>query len=163
MNIGKCVNGLLGATLLAGAVLVSSAGVATANVGQRPETITVHDTAPDETVVDVVCGGQLASITLSNTRFVFHSTAFADGRIHVTGTFIQDFTWTQNGETFTGHLTGWFGDNVNSKSFNATFTLSGQAKGSQGSKAAVRGLAHVTVNANGETTTEFDSFAVTCR
>lgn len=153
----------LAALLMTGALVGAGTGSARADAGQRPETVTVHETLPDETFVEVVCNGEMAAITVSDSKFVFHMTAFEDGRYHVTGTFLNTFTWTQSGVTYTGHVTGWFGENLNSKTFNATFTLSGQGKGSDGSKVAVKGLAHITVTPSGETTAEFEKFSITCR
>ena len=159
----KLLTRSLAALLMTGALLSAGAGTAQANAGQRPETVTLHNTFEDETFVDVVCDGDLAEIALTESKSVFHITEFADGRYHVTGTFRQTFTWVQDGVTYTGHVTGWFGENLNSKSFNGTFTLAGQGKGSDGSKVAVKGLAHFTVTPGGETTAEFDEFSITCR
>jgi hypothetical protein len=164
MNTKKLLTRTVGTLLCTGILAAGGAGAASAAPGQRPETFTSHEAFPGETFEDVVCEGEMAEITLSDADAVFHITEFADGRYHVTGTFRQSFTWTtQDGVTYTGHVTGWFGENQNSKANNGTFTLAGQGKGSDGSKVSVKGLAHVTVNAGGDTVTEFDRFEITCR
>lgn len=164
MTTKKMVTRSLGALLLTGSLVGAGAGVASANQGQRPETFTSHEFFEDETIPDVlVCDGETADITLSDSAGVFHVTSFADGRFHVTGTFRHNFSWVQNGVTYTGHVTGWFGENANSKNFTETFTLAGQGKGSDGSKVSVKALAHMTVNANGDVVAQFRDFSISCR
>lgn len=148
--------------LLAVSVGGVSTGVAAANQGQRPVTTTEHLEFPTEVQRDEVCGRQTADITLSDNKLVIHTTEFADGRVHVTGTFRSSFSWVQDGVTYSGKVTGWFGENVNRNNVAATFTLSGQGKGSDGSKVSVKGLAHYSESANGAVTA-FERFSVTCR
>lgn len=156
--------GALGAVLVAAIVLVGAGGtgLAGADNGQRPQNFTEHGTFPDETFNDKVCDGDSAAITVSDGRFVFHITEFEDGRFHVTGTFRGDFSFTHDGVDYAGHYTGWFGENVNSRNFNGTFTLNGEGKGDDGSKVQVKGLAHFNVSASG-VENSFEDFTVTCR
>ncbi|MBM3925745.1 MAG: hypothetical protein FJ320_07110 [SAR202 cluster bacterium] len=145
---------------LAAAALFAFAAVGVASA-QPPTTTTTHSPF-SETFVDEVCNGEFAEITLEG-KIVFHETVFDDGRYHLTGTIVADFTWTQSGVTYTGHVTQWFGENSNKKNFNGTFTVNGQGKGSDGSKVSVKGVAHFTVNANGEVTAAFERFSIECR
>lgn len=153
----------LAALSLAGAITGVGTGVASADKGQRPTTTTLHQELPDDSFPEALCGGEMGLLSLSNGKEIFHITEFEDGRVHVTGTFRGNFSFVQDGITYTGHFTGWFGENVNRNNMVGTFTLSGQGKGSDGSKVSVKGLAHFTQNANGEVTTEFEQLEFTCR
>jgi hypothetical protein len=153
---------LLSATLVGLAMLT---GVAQA----QPVTVTVHEHKATETFTEVFpCignGQELATITTVENG-VIHVTAAALGPndelippYHITGTFTGTFTAVpQNPSlpTFTGHFTTWFGENSNQKTFNGTFTFTIIATGSDGSTLKFHETAHVTVNAQGEVTVEFD-------
>ena len=162
MQIKNRLSRSVAVLLLAVSVGGVSTGVAAANQGQRPVTTTEHLEFPTSVEHDEVCGGETADITFSDNKLVIHTTEFADGRLHVTGTFRGSFSWVQDGVTYTGKFTGWFGENVNRNNVAATFTLSGQGKGSDGSKVSVKGLAHYSESANGKIT-EFERFSITCR
>jgi hypothetical protein len=125
-----------------------------------PFTGTFHDTFSD-VEVDTVCGQPGTEIQIEG-KSVFHITEFNDGRYHLTGTVTGRFTFEVDGETFTGRFTQWFGENSNSKSFNGTFTFSATGRGDEGSRVHLRGVAHFTVNANGDVTVEFEKFNETC-
>jgi hypothetical protein len=127
---------------------------------QPPRTETIH-TRFNETEHDVLCSGDRVPIHLRG-KFVFHTTEFEDGRFHVTGTQVGRFTATDNGVTYNGHFTSWFGANGNSKSFTATFTLSATGTGDDGSKVHLHAVAHVTVNAKGDVTVRFERFRIRC-
>lgn len=94
---------------------------------------------------------------------MLHTTAFDDGRYHITGTLQGWSTWERDGEAYSGHFTQWFGENVNRRNHNNTFTLNGEGWGTDGRKAQVKDVAHMATNANGETVVEFEEFSVTCR
>jgi hypothetical protein len=130
-------------------------------LAQPPVTETIHETF-DDTEFDTVCSGAVVPIHVTG-RAVFHITEFDDGRFHLTGTAVGRFTTTDAGVTYTGRFTTWFGENSNSKSFNGTFTFSATGKGSDGSRLRVKAVAHFTVNARGDVTTEFERFTTVCR
>ncbi len=131
-----------------------------AALAQPPVTETIHERF-DTTEFDTLCTGAVVPIHITG-KSVFHITEFADGRFHVTGTQVGRFTATDAGITYTGRFTIWFGANSNTKSLNATFTFSATGKGSDGSRLRLKGLAHVTVNASGDVTTEFERFRTVC-
>jgi hypothetical protein len=131
-----------------------------AALAQPPVTETIHESF-DTTEFDTLCTGAVVPIHIRG-RSVFHITEFADGRFHVTGTQVGRFTATDAGITYTGRFTIWFGENSNTKSFNGTFTFSATGKGSDGSRLRLKGVAHFTVNARGDVTTEFDRFRTVC-
>jgi hypothetical protein len=115
----------------------------------------------DTTEFDTLCSGAVVPIHITG-KSVFHITEFDDGRYHLTGTQIGRFTATDAGVTYTGRFTIWFGENSNSNSFNGTFTFSATGKGSDGSSLRLQGVAHFTVNANGDVTSEFERFTADC-
>jgi hypothetical protein len=78
---------------------------------------------------------------------------------HITGTFTGTVTVVPQDPslpTFTGHFATWFGENSNQKTFNDTDTFTVILTGSDGSTLKFHETAHITVNANGEVTVEFD-------
>jgi len=131
-----------------------------AALAQPPTTETIHEEF-DTTEFDTVCSGAVVPIHVTG-KSVFHITEFDDGRYHLTGTQVGRFTTTDAGVTYTGRFTIWFGENSNTKSFNGTFTFSATGKGSDGSKLRLQGVAHFTVNANGDVTSEFERFTTDC-
>jgi hypothetical protein len=148
------------APLLSLLVLAMSGLLPAAALAQPPSTETIHETF-DTTEFDTLCSGAVVPIHIRG-RSVFHITEFDDGRFHVTGTQVGRFTATDAGVTYTGRFTIWFGENSNSKSFNGTFTFSATGKGSDGSRLRLKGVAHFTVNARGDVTTEFERFRTVC-
>ena len=142
-------------------VLVALVGlVPSMAVAAPPTTETIHEESAF-TEMDTVCSGAIVPIHITG-KSVFHITEFEDGRYHLTGTQVGRFTTTDAGVTYTGRFTVWFGENSNTKTFNGTFTFSATGKGSDGSKIRISGVAHFTVNANGDVTSEFERFTVTC-
>ena len=141
-------------------VLALSGLLPAAALAQPPVTETIHERF-DTTMLDTACTGAIVPIHVRG-RSVFHITEFADGRFHLTGTQIGRFTTTDAGITYTGRFTIWFGENSNTKSFNGTFTFSATGKGSDGSRLRLKAVAHVTVNARGNVTTEFERFRTVC-
>jgi hypothetical protein len=127
---------------------------------EPPATETIHETF-SETEVDDVCGETDVPIQIEG-KAVFHVTEFADGRVHVTGTLVGRFMFEVSGETFTGRFTQWFGLNANSKSFNETDTFSATGKGDEGSHVRIIELFHITMNANGQVTVEFETASGSC-
>jgi hypothetical protein len=132
-----------------------------AALAQPPTTETIHERF-DTTVSETACSGAVVPVHVTG-RAVFHITEFDDGRFHLTGTAVGRFTTTDAGVTYTGRFTDRFGENSNSKSFNGTFTFSATGKGSDGSKLRLRGVAHFTLNARGDVTSEFERFTTVCR
>jgi hypothetical protein len=141
-------------------VLALSGLLPAAALAQPPATETIHESF-DMTILDTACTGAIVPVHVTG-RSIFHITEFADGRYHLTGTVVGRFTTTDAGITYTGRFTIWFGENSNTKSFNGTFTFSATGKGSDGSRLRLKAVAHVTVNARGNVTTEFERFRTVC-
>jgi hypothetical protein len=153
---------LVSATLVGLAMLT---GVAQA----KPVTLTFHEHKVTSTFTDVIpCignGQELATITTVENGVVHITAAALDENenpippYHITGTFTGTVTVVPQDPslpTFTGHFATWFGENSNQKTFNDTDTFTVILTGSDGSTLKFHDTFHVTVNANGEVTVEFD-------
>src|SRR6266545_5810805 len=141
----------------------------------KPVTVTFHEKNATESFHDVIpCleGGAGATITTTENG-VFHVTAAGiDDQgtpdpeddvfippYHITGTFTGTVVAVPDDPslpTYTGHFTTWFGENSNAKSFVDTDTFTVIAHGSDGSIIKFHDTFHVTVNAQGQVTVEFD-------
>jgi hypothetical protein len=130
----------------------------------QAETTTIHfsgtESAPDVNP----CTGATGTST-QTARGVTHITELPNGTSHETTTVTGTFTFVPNDPsqpTYTGHFTFWDGENFNSKTFTATFTGLVNLRGSDGSRLTDHLLAHVTINANGTATVEFDTERLSC-
>ena len=140
-------------------LLISIGGVAAA----PPQTETMHFKDELATEEDVnPCTGVPGTLTTISSG-VIHITEFTEGKhageFHITGTVTGRFEIVPddpNEPSYTGRFTGWFGANQNQKTFVATDIFSVTGKGSDGSRVAFSAVAHVTLNANGEVTVEFE-------
>lgn len=123
------------------------------------ETIVVKNVT--ETFAEVnPCTGAPGTVTVTYNA-IFHITTLPNGTYHVTGTQTGRFRFVPDDPslpTYTGRFTIWFGENSNQKNFTGTFTFSGTGKGSDGSRLRFSAVAHISVNANGTVTAEFDRF-----
>jgi hypothetical protein len=105
---------------------------------------------------------------------IVSASAVGNGVMHVTyfpgsdeawGTFTQTDKVTildSNGVTLRGQQTVWGNFNMNEKNSNNTFTLTVMLKGSDGSTISVHEVQHLTLNANGVVTVQFDRPSLTC-
>jgi hypothetical protein len=98
--------------------------------------------------------------TLTHTiKGMTHLTELPNGDHHATTTTTETFTFVPNDPsqpTYTGKSTFRSDDNFNRKTFNLTFTAHSIAVGSDGSRIALHFVGHVTINANGTVTVEFE-------
>jgi hypothetical protein len=147
---------LTGLTLSA-ALLAPAAAFAT-------QTQTIHFSGTDSRASANLCSGAPGTLTIAFSG-VIHTTDLEDGTSHVTGTttgtvgFVPD---DPSQPSFTGHLTEWFGQNVNAS--NSTITVADNIvlHGSDGSLGKQHILFHLTVNANGTVTSSIDTDELTC-
>ena len=152
MLVGGAILGLLVALLTPMAALAQA------------DTTTTHfsDTASSPDVNP--CTGVPGIIT-DTVKGVTHVTALPDGRFHETTTVTDSFTFVPNDPsqpTYTGKSTFWFGANLNSQNLTSTVTFNVTAKGSDGSRITLHGVAHVTLHADGTVTVEFEKERLTC-
>jgi len=147
---------LTGLTLSA-ALLAPAAALAT-------ETETIHFSGTDSRASANLCSGAPGTLTIVFSGVV-HTTDLEDGTVHVTGTMTGTVTFVPDDPSqpsFTGHLTEWFGENVNAS--NSTITIANNIvlHGSDGSLGKQHILFHLTVNANGTVTSSIDTDQLTC-
>jgi hypothetical protein len=104
--------------------------------------------------------------TTETFKGVTHVTALPNGSFHETTTVTDRFTFVPDDPsqpTYTGKGTFWAGANLNSQNnFTATVTFSAHATGSDGSRVAFHGMAHVTLHADGTVTVEFERDRLNC-
>ena len=154
MNGRRAVRLLFCVVSMTVVMFATAAGVMAA----PPTTFTVVDKDVVETFRDDVgvCGVPgWVTITYNG---VFHATEFSDGRIHFTGTSTGTVVYAgDNGVTYSGHFTQWFGEHVNTRNEVGTATFRVNMKGDDGSRLTMHLLGHFTLNANGEVTSEFSN------
>lgn len=76
-----------------------------------------------------------------------------------TATFTPD---DPNGVSASGHFAAWFGESLNEKNDVQHDTFNLQLRGTDGSHITVHEVAHLSTNAAGEVTVNFDKMSVTC-
>jgi hypothetical protein len=130
----------------------------------QAQTTTVHfsgtESAPDVNP----CTGAPGTAT-QTLKGVSHITELPNGTAHATFTVTGAFTFVPDDPsqpTYTGHATFWDGENFNSKTVTFTFTGHVNVRGSDGSHITDHFVAHVTINANGTATAEFESERLSC-
>ena len=126
--------------------------------GLATETVTEHQKRTTETFTDEFpCLGGEAVITITYNG-VFHITENKNGQ-HVTGTTTGKFVADPVAEgvpNYTGRFTQWFGENLNKRTQNGTFTFSVTGRAVDGSgRVRFHVVAHITTNRNG-TIVEFE-------
>ena len=149
-----------------GALLVpTAAGAAPGGTGHTVSvTENVHGVFTEPEFDTNPCSGAAITSFDAFGNVVFHVTFFPGGDEYwVTGTETGKVTIVdENGVTYTGHFTAWFGSNWNEKNQNNTFTLTIKLAGSDGSTITVHETQHFAVNANGVVTVDFDTVSLTC-
>ena len=154
---------LIRAASLGAAVALLSAGVALADAGGQG-TVTITQHAHNVTLfsdpVTNPCTGEPGTFTAIAANEVFHVTFFTNGdEFWVTGTDEGTVTFTPDnpsGVSLSGHFAAWFGESFNDKNDVQHFTNTFNLKGSDGSHVVVHETAHLSTNANGVVTVNFD-------
>jgi hypothetical protein len=112
------------------------------------------------------CTGAPGTIAATARTEVFHETFFTNGdEFWVTGTAEGTVSFTPDdpkGVSASGHFATWFGESANNRNDvqhdTGTFVLSG----SDGSRVVVHMVDHLSTNANGVVTVNFNNFTFTC-
>ena len=144
------------------------AGVAFASSGGAgTETFTehAHDVPLFEFTAPNPCTGALGTFSATAKNFVFHITTHADGDLWLTGTGTGTATFTPQeagGVSYSGHFTTWFGEALNEKNSVEHSTSTFVLTGSDGSHVVVHGTDHLSTNAHGEVTVEFEKMHASC-
>jgi hypothetical protein len=160
---------LVWAAILAAVVALLSAGAALAAAGGRG-TVTITEHAHNVTLfsdpVTNPCTGEPGTLTAIAANSVFHVTYFTNGdEFWVTGTQEGTATFTPDdpsGVSASGHFAAWFGESLNEKNdvqhdtFNLTLT------NTDGSHVVAHETSHLSTNAAGVVTVNFDKMSVSC-
>src|SRR5881396_4412093 len=152
--------------IVAAVVALLTAGAALADAGGRGTvTITTHD--HDVTLfsdpVTNPCTAAPGTLTAVAANTVFHVTFFTNGdEFWVTGTAEGTATFTPddpNGVSASGHFAAWFGESFNEKNDVQHFTNTFHLTGSDGMRFVVHETAHLSTNAAGVVTVNFDKMS----
>jgi hypothetical protein len=111
------------------------------------------------------CSGAPGTLTETVTQGVEHLTTNPDGTYHQSFRIVTAIVFTPDDPsqpTLVGTSTDGMGQNVTSKTATLTARFSGRATGSDGSVASLQGVVHVTVNAGGTVTVDFEIERVSC-
>jgi hypothetical protein len=143
---------LFGALLALSAALAIPSAFATSSSNCTPINCNLHGATVDIGPLGVnPCNGQPSTTDSFVTgNFAFHGSA--DGT-HSTGTIEGQVSFAQdNGVTYTGHLTDWFGGNVNNGAAEFTGTVNANLVGSDGTTIHLNGVMHMTMTPSGAIT-----------
>jgi hypothetical protein len=148
-----CGAGLALLVLVAPAANAASADVETIHFGG---TFSQADANP--------CTGAPGTFTVT-FKGVSHTTTNPDGTLHHTATVNGEQTFTPDDPaqpSYTGKFTAWDGQNGTRKTITLSAAFHDQLTGSDGSRIRDRGVVHMTLNANGTVTVDFDRFVLQC-
>lgn len=153
---------------LAVVIVVASAAVAlAAKGGAGTETFTEHgheEVLFSEPVTNP-CTNEGGILTATAANEVFHLTTHADGTFWVTGTAEGTATFTPfeaGGLAYSGHFTSWFGEALNRKNHIEHDTNTFVLRAANGSQVVVQEKSHLSTNAAGEVTVEFEKESAHC-
>jgi hypothetical protein len=152
---------------LAVVVALLSAGAALA-AGRGTVTITTHahNVLLFSEQVANPCNGEPGTLTGTAANEVFHVTFFTNGdEFWVTGTDEGMATFTPddpNGVSASGHFATWFGESFNEKNDVQHFTVNVQLRTTDGKTIVAHETAHLSTNAAGEVTVNFDKMSLGC-
>ena len=112
------------------------------------------------------CTGAGGILTAVAANDVFHVTFFTNsdefwvtGTSEGTATFIPD---DPGGISYSGHFTAWFGESFNNKNDVQHDTSTFHLTGTDGSRVTAHETSHLSTNANGDVTVDFDKMMLTC-
>ncbi len=155
---------------LAVVVALLTAGAAFADAGgQGTVTMTTHASnvplfPPQHT--NNPCTNAPGTLSAISANSVFHVTYFTTGpEFWVTGTDEGTVTFTPddpNGVSASGHFAAWFGESMNNKNDVQHNTNTFVLAGSDGSRLVMHETSHLSTNANGVVTVNFDNISLTC-
>jgi hypothetical protein len=111
------------------------------------------------------CTGEEGLLSAVAKNFHFNETIQADGNAWLTGTGngTATFVPSEGGPTFTGHFTAWFGESLNEKNRVEHGTTTIILTGPEGAHVTVHMNGHMSTNAKGEATVEFEHEGMNAR
>src|SRR6266516_4791522 len=154
----RMFRGVVRAASLATVIALLSAGAALADAGGQG-TVTITEHAHNVTLfsdpVTNPCTGEPGTLTAIAANEVFHVTFFTvsdEGTV----TFTPD---DPSGVSASGHFAAWFGESFNEKNDVQHFTNTFHLTGSDGLHFVVHETAHLSTNATGVVTVNFDKMS----
>lgn len=156
-----------GAAIVAVLALLPVGAAYAAAGGAGTETLTEHEhnvelfSFPTENP----CTGAAGTLTAIASNAVFHITTQADGDHWVTGTAEGIATFTPEeagGVLYSGHFASWFGEALNNKNSVAHDTSTFVLNGTDGSRVIVHMKDHLSTNAAGAVTAQFEKINAHC-
>jgi len=157
---GACLAAVVG-LVMTGAALADAGGQGTVTMTQHARNVPFFSAA-----VTNPCTGATGTLSTVSANEVFHVTFFTSGdEFWVTGTDEGTATFTPDdptGISASGHFASWFGESSNNKNdvqhnvFNLTLA------NTDGSHVIVHEPVHLSTNANGVVTVNFDKPTMTC-
>jgi hypothetical protein len=96
---------------------------------------------------------------------VAHTTTNPDGTLHHTATVNGDLSFSPDDPaqpSYTGKFTAWDAQNGTRRTITLSAAFHDRLTGSDGSTIRDRGVVHMTLNANGTVTVDFDRFVLEC-
>jgi hypothetical protein len=165
MRLTRRVIAVLAAGFLGTVTFAGSSAPALGAAGGTGHTVTMtdhqHGTFTDDGATNPCTGAPGVATFVGNS--VEHVTFFPAGdEVWFTFTETGKVTVTWDGVTYTGHATAWGNFNMNEKNSNETFTLTIRVFAPDGSSVVGHEVAHLTLNAGGVITVEFDKLSFTC-
>jgi hypothetical protein len=149
------------ALLAAGAALAAAGGRGTVTITQH-----AHNVQLFSDPVTNPCTGESGTLTAIAENEVVHVTFFTDGdEFWVTGTDEGTATFTPanpNGVSASGHFAAWFGESLNEKNDVQHDTFNLTLRSTDGSHVVVHEITHLSTNAAGVVTVNFDKMSVSC-
>jgi hypothetical protein len=148
--------------------LATAAAAIAAAGGNGTVTITQHDhnVVLFSDPVTNPCTGEPGTLTAIAANEVFHVTFFTtDDEFWATGTDEGTATFTPdnpNGVSASGHFTAWFGESSNNKNDVQHDTNTFHLTGTDGSRLTAHEVSHLSTNANGVVTVNFDNMTFNC-
>jgi hypothetical protein len=151
---------------LAAVLALMGAGVALADAGGQG-TVTITQHAHNVTLFSDPgtnpCTGEPGTLSAIAANEVFHVTFFTNGdEFWVTGTDEGTITFTPDdpsGASASGHFAAWFGESFNNKNDVQHSTNTFHLTGSDGLRFVLHETAHLSTNAAGVVTVNFDKMS----
>lgn len=156
-----------GAAIAAVLALTSGGAAYAAAGGAGTETFTEHQHGVElfSFPTENPCTGAKGTLAAIASNAVFHVTTQADGNFWVTGTAEGTGTFTPEeagGVFYSGHFASWFGEALNEKNSVSHDTSTFVLNGTDGSRVIVHMTSHLSTNAHGAITVQFEKFNAHC-
>jgi hypothetical protein len=161
------IRGLMRAVVLAAAVsalFASSALASKGGAGTETFTEHAHEVLLFSFPVENQCTGSAGTLTATAANEVFHITTQADGELWVTGTAEGSVTFVpfEEGISYSGHFATWFGEAINNRNSVGHSTTTFVLAGTDGSRTVIHMTSHLSTNAKGAVTVEFEKNSFHC-